>query len=260
MAELTAPGHAMVRVPIAPMYGEPYVASPQISQRLSGHLVDLLDQQEDWFLARGMDRYEGWIHRGFLAPVPQNGSKRAADMTRISLGCFTRDPAGQHRSLPLGARLSPDEVVQVGTTVDVAHLAERFPRDPLAITRSAQVLFEGTPYLWGGITPWGADCSGFVQTIYGLHDVPLPRDAWQQSEVGTDAGGLDDLQAADLAFFSDREDKWVTHVAIALGSRHLVHLALGRGGYHRENIADTGDDYVAALRGRFLKARRVLPR
>jgi len=162
------------------------------------------------------------------------------------------------RSLPLWARLSPEEVVQSGDVVNQAVLASRFPREPRAIVQSAQALYEGAPYLWGGITPWGADCSGFVQTIFALHDVPLARDAWQQSESGSDAGALADLRPADLAFFSDREDRRVTHVAISLGSAKLVHLALGRGGFARENLRDGRDAYVEKLRERFLRARRVL--
>lgn len=255
---LTVPGRATVRSPIAPMYGDPFVASVQISQRLSGHEVELLDEQDDWYLARGVDGYEGWIHHGFLSPPPPAGSRRSGAVGRVSLGCVTRAPNGTRRRLPLGARLSPDELVKSGEAVTEVELATRFPIDPIAITRSAQELFESTPYLWGGITPWGADCSGFVQTIYGLHGVALPRDAWQQAETGADAGGLMNLKPAELAFFSDREDRRVTHVAIALGGRHLVHLALGRGGFANENLDDEQDPYVGKLRERFLRGRRVL--
>ena len=255
---LTAPGRATIRAPIAPMYNDPYVASVQISQRLCGHEVELIERQDDWFLARGADGYDGWIHFGFLSPAPLSSARRSRPVPRVSLGCTTRAPNGVRRRLPLGARLSPEEVVKSGEAVSESEMPSRFPAEPVAITRSAQELFESTSYLWGGTTPWGADCSGFVQSIYWLHGVQLPRDAWQQSETGTDAGGLLDLTPADLAFFSDREDRRITHVAIALGGRHLVHLALGRGGFARENLDDASDPYVAKLKERFLRARRVL--
>ena len=257
-AQLAAPGHALVRTPIAPMYAEPHVTSIQISQRLCGHPVELVEEQDDWYLARGADQYEGWIHRGFLSPAPPASARSSSVLMRVSLGCITEMPGGGIRALPLGARLSPAEKVQSGEVIQEPELPKRFARAALPITTSAQEYFEGASYLWGGITPWGADCSGFVQTIYGLHGVAMPRDAWQQSDSGSDAGGLDDMEPADLAFFTDREDKRVTHVAIALGRGRLVHLALGRGGFAIENLAARNDPYVAKLRQRFLRARRVL--
>lgn len=253
-----APGQGLVRSPIAPMYAEPSVTSIQVSQRLCGHDVDLLEEQDDWYFARGTDRYDGWIHRGFLSPAPPAAARRSAMLSRVSLGCITEMPGGGVRALPLGARLSPAEQVKSGEVIDEPALPSRFPRAAVPITVTARDYFEGASYLWGGITPWGADCSGFVQTIFGLHGVALPRDAWQQSETGADAGALEDLAPADLAFFTDREDKRVTHVAIALGKARLVHLALGRGGFAIEDLSKRQDAYVAKLRQRFLKAKRVL--
>jgi cell wall-associated NlpC family hydrolase len=257
-AGLSAPGRARIRTPIAPLYAEPNVASAQLSQRLAGHDVELLEAEDDWFRARGSDQYEGWIHRGFLSAAPPATARGSAQMVRVSLGCVAGNPSGTRRALPLGARLAPEETVKTGDIVNETDLETRFPQTAVAITRSAQDFFQGSPYLWGGITPWGADCSGFVQTIFGLHGVALPRDAWMQSETGRDAGPLEALDTADLAFFSDREDKRVTHVAIALGENRLVHLALGRGGYATEKLGDPRDPYVAKLKQRFLWGRRVL--
>lgn len=250
---------ATVRTPVAPMFAEPRVASAQISQLVAGRAVTLLEQRDDWYRASGPDDYEGWLHRGYLALAPTGDARSSGQAGRVSLGCVTTDGNGGRRAMPLNALLAPGERVATGEVVESSELAARFPGDAVAITRSAQRYFEGTSYLWGGVTPWGADCSGLVQAVFGLHGVPLRRDAWQQAEEGV-AGHAELLAAetGDLLFFSDRVDAHVTHVAIALGQRRIVHLALGRGGYAVERLDDERDPYVAKLRERFVRARRVL--
>ena len=109
------------------------------------------------------------------------------------------------------------------------------------------------------MTPWGADCSGLVQTSFALHGVALPRDAWQQASAGipVESGPLE-AREGDLLFFSDRADRHITHVAISLGGGGIVHLALGRGGFGVERLDDASDPYVTTLLERFACARRVL--
>ncbi|HEX5971919.1 MAG TPA: SH3 domain-containing C40 family peptidase [Gemmatimonadaceae bacterium] len=247
--------HATVRTPVAPVFAEARVASAQISQLVAGRRLELLEERDDWFRVRGPDEYEGWVHRGYL----EHGPEYHARLDRVSLGCVTVDAAGARRAMPLGALLEPEERVESGEAVDVRERASRFPTEAAAITRSALDFFEGTSYLWGGITPWGADCSGLVQAVFSLHGVQLRRDAWQQARQGEPGpAGLLDAEAGDLLFFSDRVDGHITHVAIALGSRRLVHLALGRGGYAVEQLDDERDPYVAKLRERYVHTRRVL--
>jgi gamma-D-glutamyl-L-lysine dipeptidyl-peptidase len=246
---------ATVRTPLAPVFAEARVASAQISQLVAGRRLDLLEERDDWYRVRGPDEYEGWVHRGYL----EHGPDYHATLDRVSLGCVTLDAGGARRAMPLGALLEPDERVEQGEVVDVAARPTRFPTSAAAITRSALAYFEGTSYLWGGITPWGADCSGLVQSVFALHGVQLRRDAWQQAQQGEPGPpALLDAEAGDLLFFSDRVDGHITHVAIALGSRRLVHLALGRGGYAVEQLDDERDPYVQKLRERYVHARRVL--
>src|SRR4051812_39722683 len=116
-ARLSVPGRALVRSAIAPMYFEPHVRSTQVSQRLHGHELELLEEQDDWYRVRGVDGYEGWIHWGFLSPARENGHR--SDDVRISLGCFTR-ANGTSRALPLGARVAPDEIVEGGEVIAAA--------------------------------------------------------------------------------------------------------------------------------------------
>jgi hypothetical protein len=247
---------AVVVAAIAPMLAEPHVSSGQVSQQLAGHVVSIVEDQADWLLVRGTDQYEGWMHRGYVAKLAVPGD---AGDGRISLGCVVASADGTARSLPLRSLVAPGDRVQSGEAVPAHELAVRFPTDATAICQSAVALYVGTPYQWGGVTPWGADCSGLVQSVFALHGVPLPRDAWQQARAGRDAGReLLASRPADLLFFSDRPDAHITHVAIALGDRRLVHLALGRGGYAVERLDDEHNEYVRKLGARFLFARSVL--
>lgn len=246
---------ARVAAALAPMHEEPRIASQQVSQQLAGHDVDVMDTEGEWVRARGDDGYEGWIHNGFL----ENSGHVEAPVGRLlSLGCTTARPDGPGRALPFRAFVTPEERVVSGLAVDPASLRQRFPLEPAAIATTAREFFRGTSYVWGGVTPWGADCSGLVQSVFALHGRMLPRDAWQQAELGTAVeGSFGDLRAADLLFFTDRPDRRITHVGIALGPGEMVHLALGRGGYACE-VLESDDPYVVKLRARFTHARRII--
>ncbi len=220
-----------VRSAIAPLLSDARIAAPLTSQLLAGDVLQLVDGRGDWLHVRGPDDYEGWTHVGFLMPF--TGTEGT---WRISLGCVARDADGPRRALPLGARVAPGLELVEGVAIDPEARAAQFPRDRDAIVRSARSLFAGASYLWGGVTPWGVDCSGFVQRIFALHGVPLRRDAWQQSEDTVLI--TSDVTAAhapgDLLFFSDREDQRITHVGIATGDGGMIHSSLARGGMYEE--------------------------
>ena len=257
---LNASGSARVRAAVAPMHAEARVSSPQTSQVLAGHSVLLLEQKADWWLVRGADNYEGWIHRGYLEPC--SGSEPS---WRLSLGVAVRECDGVERALPVGARIADDASVLSGNSVLAAGVAGAFPLTPIAVVQSAIRYYSGASYQWGGVTEWGCDCSGLVQSAFALHGSQLPRDAYQQALVGTavavDAIGSPEsfavIAEADLLFFSDREDRRITHVGIALTGGRMLHSALGRGGVALENLY-SDEEYVRRLRSNFVAARRLL--
>jgi hypothetical protein len=246
--------HQTVRSAIAPILGDARISGPLTSQLLAGEVVTIMDGRGDWLQVRGPDDYEGWTHAGYLMPC--SGDEAA---WRIAMGCQARDAHGVTRLLPLGARLAPGVDVVSGTAIDAHRRDYLFPADASAIAASAESLFAGASYLWGGVSPWGCDCSGFVQRIHALHGMSLPRDAWQQAQVGRPVSddAAADHDPGDLLFFSDRDDLRVTHVGIALRAHRMVHSALMRGGVAIESMR-SGDPYVVRLRGQCVGVRRVL--
>ena len=254
-----SPRYIRARAPIAPVLREARASSTQETQILFGHCAEILGNEGKWLRVRGADAYEGWMHEGYTEPTDAvDCAEWAWDLDKeMSMGCSMRDARGVTIDLPLGAILSSGRCIS-GRSIGLAKRREIFPTEPDAIVASATGLYQGTYYQWGGITPWGADCSGMVQTCYALHGVKLLRDAWQQATQGVlIEGGMDALRAADLLFFSDREDGHITHVAMAIAPRRLVHLAVGRGGHYLESL-DRPDEYVRGLLDRFRFARRIL--
>jgi len=164
---------------------------------------------------------------------------------------------GATRKLPLGALITEGQERYGGLAMTLEERRTSFPALPDSITASAMTFFEGTSYEWGGLTPWGCDCSGMVQSSFRLHGVHVPRDAWQQATAGGPVAGMNEAKPADLLFFSDEPDGKITHVAMSLGGTRVVHLALGRGGYAVDDLKN-GDEYTKLLRGRFRFARRIL--
>lgn len=249
---------ARVRAAVAPMHVEARVSSPQTSQVVAGHTVMLLEQKGDWWRVRGADKYEGWLHRGYLEQSSADESS-----WRLSTGVVVRED-GRERSLPLNARIADSATIVSGSAVAAADITTQFPSTASALVESAARYFTGASYQWGGITPWACDCSGLVQSVYALHGIPLPRDAYQQALVGelipiTNLRGesLAQLREGDLLYFSDRDDRRVTHVGISLKGERMLHAALGRGGVAFEDLRGA-DDYVLRLRQNFVSARRVI--
>ena len=238
-----------VRSAIAPLLADARISAPLTSQLLGGEVLQLVDGRGDWLHVRGADDYEGWTHVCYLMPFIGTEST-----WRISLGCVTRGADGHRCALPLGARVAPGLELIEGEAIDASARAVHFPRDRDAVVRSALSLFTGASYQWGGVTPWGVDCSGFVQRIFALHGVPLRRDAWQQAEdtVLLTVDVTAEHAPGDLLFFSDRDDKRITHVGIATGEGGMVHSSLARGGIHVER------ELTARLVEQGLGARRVL--
>jgi hypothetical protein len=252
----------LVRAAVAPLQAEPRASSEQVSQSVEGHLATILEARDGWRRVRLGDGYEGWMHEGYLQTRALSAEEVSAwiSSARYSLGCTVVDTAtDMERALPLGARIAANAKIVAGGVLDAQEIRRRHSPSGIEICACAARWFWSTSYQWGGITPWGADCSGMVQTVFGMHGVALPRDARQQAELGKALElGTDKWRPGDLLFFSDRADGRITHVAIVAPSHALIHVAIGRGGFAVEHIDETTDPYTVALMRRLRGARRLL--
>jgi hypothetical protein len=214
------------------MLCEPDVRTTQVSQLLHGHIAQVVERQGLWLHVKGADEYTGWIHQGYVVtmpePVPQLSESGWNDPRPLSLNCTVRDEHGATRKLPLGALITEGQERFGGLAMTLAERRNAFPPAPDSITASAMTFFEGTSYEWGGLTPWGCDCSGLVSSSFHLHGVEVPRDAWMQAQTGTPVASMDDLSPADLLFFSDDPTGRSRTSRSQPGVMRVVHLALGR--------------------------------
>jgi hypothetical protein len=243
MPEASSAAIAIIGRSVAPMHAAHSARSEQVSQALLGDPAKVLERRGGWRRILSLDGYGGWVRAGALAQRQENwggdlwevlplwanlrylpDSRTAARLTAYA---GSRLPLAERRERWVGLRL-PDGAI--GWTEE--HRARRWPGaaadapEPTAIVATAQH-FLGVPYLWGGCAPLGIDCSGFVQLVWRLNGVPLPRDAHQQAECGADVP-LSDIRESDLLFFGEPGGS-ITHVAICLDGGHMIHAAGGDG-------------------------------
>jgi cell wall-associated NlpC family hydrolase len=113
-------------------------------------------------------------------------------------------------------------------------------------------LYLNTPYLWGGKTPFGIDCSGFTQMVYRINGVQIPRDAYQQVSMGQALSFVEEAQAGDLAFFENEEGS-IIHVGMVLENQYIIHAS----GHVRIDKIDHEGIYKEATR-RYSHQLRVI--
>jgi len=219
--------YAICTVAAAPVRKEPAHRSEMVNQLLFGESLELLDTKDEWMLVRSrFDGYEGWLTHHLVAPVDEAVALRPAPFVATGLVNPVTLPDGLVHA-PMGASLTGyDEETRLlwdgehkyhGTLRNT-----QAPYDLDLLWRTVQAWLNA-PYLWGGKTFLGVDCSGFVQTVFKVLGIPLLRDAWQQANQGL-AVALPEARTGDVAFFQNEGGK-IVHVGIIMNDDRIVHAA-----------------------------------
>ena len=241
-----------------PLFRGPAADAETVSEVGFGETVNVYDARAEFVrVAAQRDGYLGWMPAAALGALP----KPTHRLTALRGHVYAQPAVEALRLLDLayGAPLcvsgEKNGWSQVALaeghgyvhTLQLGPLASRQGPDPEAITRLALRFLEA-PYVWGGVSAWGLDCSGLVQSVYGAFGLTLPRDADQQAECGQEILP-NEVRAADLLFFPG-------HVAIALDKDRFVHA----NAQHMAVSVDsfTADAYGRRLRELLTKAVRVV--
>ncbi|MDO5656029.1 MAG: C40 family peptidase [Flavobacteriaceae bacterium] len=212
-------------VSVAPVRLSADDRSEMVTQLLFGEKIEILETHPKWWnIKLKYDAYEGWIDPKMILEI-SSAFYHEEDNKLYTADLFNLIQENhQPIVLTLGAHLVnfssgklqvADKIYQYdGDYVDATN-------NSLSLTQIA-LMYLNTPYLWGGKSNFGIDCSGFVQQVFKLKNIFLPRDARQQAQYGEVLSFIDEAVAGDLAFF-DNEEGNIIHVGIILGEQKIIH-------------------------------------
>jgi len=219
--------YGICNLAIVPLRAEPSDRSEQVSQVLFGEAFEIIEWKERWAkITTAADNYTGWIDRLQFAMLGHMAYKRLLQTPApITFKPVTQAWKILDNSviyLPAGSSLAFLE----GTTSYIGD--QKFEiigeiGEPDLISNIAKS-YLNAPYLWGGRTHFGIDCSGFTQIVYKMIGIGLRRDASLQALDGTPVGGLAQVKLGDLAFFGAEENR-ITHVGIMLNNGQIIHAS-----------------------------------
>lgn len=213
---------------IVPIRGEASDKSEIVSQLLFGDSFSILEQTPKWIkISTAFDQYEGWIDSKQFQPlteeqfltleqVPYQLNGELIDFISYNQTNLIPIPLGSDLRLLVNSEINTQNYQFEGT-----QLSGIKPKSELI---KSAFLYLNAPYLWGGKTPFGIDCSGFTQMVYKLNGYKLLRDASQQATQGEALSFIEESEPGDLAFF-DNEEGAIIHVGIMMENNYIIHAS-----------------------------------
>ncbi len=213
--------YGICNLSIVPLRFDASDKSELVSQVLYGDIFKILEQRKQWSRIRiSFDGYEGWIdNKQYVEITEENYQKIHKGNLKLSIDLveFIQDTNNQLHPIILGSTLNGLSLLN--HSHDGHIVTGKKPKENIIET---SFLYLNAPYLWGGKTPFGIDCSGFTQMVYKLNGYKLLRDASQQATQGEALSFIEESEPGDLAFF-DNSEGIITHVGIIMKDNYIIH-------------------------------------
>jgi uncharacterized protein YgiM (DUF1202 family) len=213
---------------IIPLRAEASDKSEIVSQVLFGEHFEILEQLKQWSrIKMQYDDYEGWIDTKQFQEITESNFKQLskdAIILNADLIEYITAPSNLLIPIPLGSSLSFLNYSEINiSNFDFEGTKTSGIKTKNNLINSA-FMYLNAPYLWGGKTPFGIDCSGFTQMVYKLNGYKLLRDASQQATQGEALSFIEESEPGDLAFF-DNEEGNIIHVGIIMENNYIIHAS-----------------------------------
>lgn len=273
----------IVKASVANIRGEAKHSAEMVTQAILGTPLNVLRKQGGWYLVQTPDQYLGWVETGaFAAKTSEEmqawrSAERLIFMGDHALCYAATDDTAPLSDIVAGSILAWDAessrlifpdgrstLLPEGPWMSLHDWANRTAAHQDSLLQTA-FRYGGRPYLWGGTSGKGLDCSGFTRSVYYLHGAIIPRDASQQALAGTEVPLDEQLSAlipGDFLFFGSLRDdgsKRITHVGIYVGEGQFIHSGSDKGYITTDSLRPGDPGYSPARRQSLLQAQRLRP-
>lgn len=213
--------YGLCNLSLVPLRLEASDKSEMVTQVLYGEHFKIIEEKNHWFKIRlAFDEYEGWIDtKQFIEISSETFHALESQSPKLTSDIleFISDSNGVLMPITMGSNLNA--LPYLKHCYEGNFVSEKKPKEHLLETA---MLFLNTPYLWGGKSPFGIDCSGFTQLVYKINGYSLLRDAKDQATQGETLSFIEESEAGDLAFF-DNSEGIITHVGIIMKDNYIIH-------------------------------------